>query len=55
MATSIGGAFGATIAAFIYDATGSYVAFWGVATIGVAIAAVLRIISFAINKKNHNW
>ena len=55
MATSIGGAFGATIAAFIYDATGSYVAFWGVATIGVAIAAVLRIICFAINKKNHNW
>ena len=55
MATSIGGAFGATIAAFIYDATGSYVAFWGVATIGVAIAAVLRIICFVINKKNHNW
>ena len=55
MATSIGGAFGATIAAFIYDATGSYVAFWGVATIGVAIAAVLRIICFAINKKNRNW
>lgn len=55
MATSIGGAFGATIAAFIYDATGSYVAFWGVATIGVAIAALLRIICFAINKKNHNW
>ena len=55
MATSIGGAFGATIAAFIYDATGSYVTFWGVATIGVAIAAVLRIICFVINKKNHNW
>ncbi len=55
MATSIGGAFGATIAAFIYDATGSYVAFWGVATIGVAVAAVLRIVCFAINKKHHNW
>ena len=55
MATSIGGAFGATIAAFIYDDTGSCVAFWGVATIGVAIAAVLRIICFAINKKNRNW
>lgn len=55
MATSIGGAFGSTIAAFIYDATGSYVAFWGVATIGVAVAAVLRIVCFAMNKKHNNW
>ena len=55
MATSIGGAFGSTIAAFVYDATGSYVAFWGVATVGVAIAAVLRIVCFAINKKHLTW
>ncbi len=55
MATSMGGAFGATIAAFIYDVTGSYVAFWGVATVGVAFAALLRIVCFVMNKKNNNW
>lgn len=55
MATSIGGAFGSTIAAFIYDATGSYVAFWGVATVGVAVAAMLRIVCFALNRKHNNW
>lgn len=55
MATSIGGAFGSTIAAFIYDATGSYLTFWGIAVVGVAVAAILRGVCFALNKKHHNW
>lgn len=55
MATSIGGAFGGMIAAKIFDATGTYTSFWAVATIGVLVAAVVRLICFVINKKRHNW
>ncbi len=50
-ATSIGGAFGGTIAAKVFDATGSYTSFWAVAMVGISIAAVLRIIAFSLNKK----
>ena len=49
MATSIGGAFGGTVAAMVYDATGSYSGFWIVACISVAIAAILRFVAFKIH------
>lgn len=51
MATSLGGAFGGTIAAYIYDATGSYGTFWFIAAIGLALSGIARIIAFALRKK----
>ncbi len=51
-ATSIGGAFGGTIAAKVYDATGSYTSFWAVAIAGICCAAVFRMIAFSLNKKH---
>lgn len=51
MATSIGGAFGGTVAAKVYDMTGSYSSFWVVACIAVLCAAVCRFIAFRINDR----
>lgn len=51
MATSIGGAFGGTVAAKVYDMTGSYSSFWVVACIAVLCAAVCRFIAFKIMKE----
>lgn len=52
MATSIGGAFGGTIAAKIYDATGSYSAFWLIAIVSVLLAAILRFLCFKGNTQS---
>lgn len=54
MATSIGGAFGGTVAAKVYDITGSYSGFWIVACIAVLCAALFRFIAFRLCKKNIN-
>lgn len=51
MATSIGGAFGGTVAAKVYDMTGSYSSFWVVACIAVLCAALCRFIAFKLLKK----
>lgn len=51
MATSIGGAFGGTVAAKVYDMTGSYSSFWVVACIAVLCAAVCRFIAFKLVKE----
>ena len=48
MATSIGGAFGGTVAAKAYDMTGSYSSFWVVACIAVLCAALCRFIAFKL-------
>lgn len=48
MATSIGGAFGGTVAAKVYDMTGSYSSFWIVACGAVLVAALCRFIAFRI-------
>lgn len=48
MSTSIGGAFGGTIAAKVFDLTGSYSSFWLVACIAVLCAALCRFIAFRI-------
>lgn len=50
MATSIGGAFGGTVAAKVYDMTGSYSSFWIVACAAVLFAALFRFIAFKISK-----
>lgn len=50
MATSIGGAFGGTVAAKVYDMTGSYSIFWIVACVSVLCAALCRFIAFRISK-----
>ena len=55
MASNIGGAFGGTIAAKIYDASGSYSMFWIIATASVFLAVILRIAAFKVNKKRHTW
>ena len=49
MATSIGGAFGGTVAAKVYDMTGSYASFWVVACIAVLLAALFRFIAFRLH------
>ncbi|MDR3295075.1 MAG: MFS transporter [Clostridiales Family XIII bacterium] len=54
-ATSVGGAFGGMVAAKVFDVTGSYSSFWLVAAIGVAVAAVLRIICFKVQAKYITW
>lgn len=54
-ATSIGGAFGGMIAARVFDATGSYVIFWGIATVVVLLSALIRLLAFALNKKRNTW
>jgi MFS family permease len=54
-ATAVGGAFGGMVAAKVFDVTGSYSSFWLVATIGVAIAAILRIICFKVQEKYIAW
>lgn len=46
MATSIGGAFGPLVATKIYDVTGSYSTFWLVATVLLAVSALLRGLCF---------
>ncbi len=51
MATNIGGAFGGTIAAYIYDVTGSYGTFWFIAAIGLALSGIARIIAFRLRRK----
>lgn len=51
MATNIGGAFGGTLAAVIYDVTGSYVAFWCIAACAMAIVVIFRFICFRLRKK----
>ncbi|MCB6993443.1 MFS transporter [bacterium 210820-DFI.6.37] len=51
MATSIGGAFGGTVAAKIYDMTGSYSSFWIVACVAVACAALFRFVAFRVADK----
>lgn len=48
MATNIGGAFGGTVAAKVYDITGSYSSFWVVACIAVLCAALCRFIAFKL-------
>ena len=51
-ATSVGGAFGGTIAAKVFDATGSYSSFWIVACVSVLCAALCRFVAFKVNKRN---
>ncbi|WMI79915.1 MFS transporter [Anaerotignum sp. MB30-C6] len=51
MATNIGGAFGGTVAAKIFDMTGSYASFWLVSGFGIAVAVILCLISFKIRSK----
>lgn len=51
MATNIGGAFGGTIAAVIYDLTGSYVAFWCIAAGAMAVVVLFRFICFSLRRK----
>lgn len=48
MATSLGGAFGGTVAAKVYDMTGSYSGFWIVACCAVLVAAICRFIAFKL-------
>lgn len=48
MATSLGGAFGGTVAAKVYDMTGSYSSFWIVACCAVLVAALCRFIAFKL-------
>jgi MFS family permease len=54
-ATAIGGAFGGMVAAKVFDVTGSYSSFWLIAAVGVAIAAILRILCFKVQAKNITW
>ena len=51
MATNFGGTFGGTLAAVIFDVTGSYVAFWCMAAGSMAIVVILRLICFRLRKK----
>ncbi len=51
MATNFGGTFGGTLAAVIFDVTGSYVAFWCMAVGSMAIVVILRLICFKLRKK----
>lgn len=51
MATNIGGAFGGMLAATIYDKTGSYSTFWLIATMGLVLSALFRIISFRMKRR----
>jgi MFS family permease len=51
MATNLGGAFGGTIAAMIFDVTGSYTTFWAIAAGGMIVSALCRVISFQLRKK----
>ncbi|WP_236782334.1 MFS transporter [Anaerotignum propionicum] len=53
MATNIGGAFGGTVAAKIFDMTGSYGSFWLVSGVCIALSVILCLISFKIRKKYH--
>ena len=54
MATNIGGAFGGTIAAKIYDVTGSYAAFWLTAACGIFCAGLLRVGAFILKEKTYD-
>lgn len=51
MATNLGGAFGGTIAAAVYDLTGSYIAFWWVAAVAMGLVMIIRLICFQLRKK----
>lgn len=51
MATNLGGAFGGTIAAAIYDITGSYIVFWWIAAIAMGVVVLFRFICFRLRKK----
>ncbi len=51
MFTSIGGAFGGTIAAWVFDKTGSYTSFWLVAAVALGIATILRALCFVERKR----
>lgn len=51
MATNIGGAFGGTLAAVIYDVTGSYVAFWCIAAAAMVVVVIFRFICFSLRKR----
>lgn len=48
--TNLGGAFGGTIAALIFDITQSYVAFWFIAAAAMLTVAVFRLICFKLRK-----
>lgn len=51
MATNLGGAFGGTIAAAVYDLTGSYIAFWWMAAVAMGLVMIIRLICFQLRKK----
>lgn len=51
MGNNIGGAFGGTVAAWIFDVSGSYRAFWIIAATAMIVAAAARIAAFRIKKK----
>lgn len=51
MANNFGGAFGGTIAALVYDMTGSYRTFWVFATLSLLVSVTLRVVSFCIRKR----
>lgn len=50
MAANLGGAIGGTIAGFVYDITGSYVAFWWFAFGIIVLAVILRFLAYALQK-----
>lgn len=52
-ATSLGGAFGGTVAAFVFDITGSYTSFWIVAAIALIIAGLMRWGCFSVKDKKY--
>ena len=54
MATNIGGAFGGMIAAKIFDMTNSYAIFWMICAIGVGLACILSVSSFAVKHKKYS-
>lgn len=51
MATNIGGAFGGTVAAKIFDMTGSYTSFWLFSGVCIALAVILCLASFKLRAK----
>jgi len=51
MATNIGGAFGGTVAAEIFDMTGSYTSFWLFSGVCIALAVILCLASFKLRAK----
>lgn len=51
MATNLGGAIGGTVAGLIFDITGSYVTFWGIAASMMVLVVIFRVICFRLRKK----